>query len=760
MASDRPRRARTLVALGVLAVLAAALVARCAVRRGDPAQRAGAAASDAGAAAAARDDRRARIDERRRALDPALPRLTLAGIVVDEHGAPVAGAEVVLAAPPRTARSGADGRFRFDGLTRGTYVLEARAGDAYAGPAKAHLAASPDDVTLRLYAAGRLEVRCVDAATGAALAGARAGVRMHSMFPGAIDLEATTDRDGTATFRGMPAAGLEAWCAAAGHALAVRAVDSTQEGTWRVTLEVAAGRPVHGRVVDARGAAVAGATIEVAHARMPALAGVKGAITSAADGTFVFPGVEPGAWMIHADHPAHELGTAPVVVAAGADPPPVTIVVGDGVTLAGVVATPALEPAPGALVEIRFLAGGRVFRTVQADGTGRFEARGLPADQLQLVARDDRAASPPLTVDTRDRAPRTDLLLILDDAELISGVVLDADGRPAPDVAIFHVHDTRDDARATAAGVEVTGEDGRFELHGLARGETYVLTAMRPGHFAAISLAARSVGVRARAGDDLTIRLPADGGIRGRVAMSDGAAPPRDLRVRLGGTPHAVAADGRFEITGLPPERYSLRVDARAVPELVRGDVVVTAGEVTDVGELRLTRGREVSGTVTDDAGRPVPGATVRFVPVGIQGQLTADADHRGRFRRALPTDRDCDVSATAGDLGVTAPVRLPAAAADATLDLRFGPAGRISGIVRAAGRPSPGRFVLLDRHPTEPPAAMATTDADGRFELAVTGGTYQLSLVLAGDGPADRFLDRTVTVAPGGETRIELDEP
>lgn len=759
MASNRRRGARIAAALAVVLVIAA-LVARCAVRRGDSERSRGASASDAASAPGARDDRRARVDDRRRALDPALPRLTLAGVVVDEHGAAVAGADVILAAPPRRARSGADGRFRFDGLTRGTYVLEARAGDAYAGPAKAHLAASPDDVTLRLYAAGRLEVRCVDGTTGAALAGARAGVRMHSMFPGAIDLEATTGADGTAVFRGMPAAGLEAWCAASGHALAVRAVDSTQEGAWRVILEATAGRPVRGRVVDTRGAAVAGATIEVAAARMPALAGVKGAITSDDDGRFVFPGVEPGAWMLHADHPAHELGTAPVVVASGADPPAVTIVVGDGVTLAGVVATSALEPAPGALVEVRFLAGGRVFRTVQADGTGRFAVPGLPADTLQLVARHDRAASRPLTVDTRDRAGHPDLLLTLDDGELISGVVLDAAGRPAPDVAVFHVHDTRDDARATAAGVEVTGEDGRFELHGLARGETYVLTAMRPGHFAPISLAARSVGVRARAGDDLTIQLPGDGTIRGRVVMSDGAAPPRDLRVRLGGTPQPVAADGRFEITGLPPERYALRVDARAVPELVRGGVVVTAGEVTDVGELRLTRGREVTGLVTDDGGRPVPGATVRFVPVGIQGQLTADTDPRGRFRRALPTDRDCDVSATAGDLGATTSVRLRAGAADTTLDLRFGPAGRISGIVRAAGRPSPGRFVLLDRHPTEPPATMATTDADGRFELAVTGGTYQLSLVLLGDGPTDRFLDRTVTVAPGGETRIELDEP
>lgn len=259
---------------------------------------------------------------------------------------------------------------------------------------------------------------------------------------------------------------------------------------------------------------------------------------------------------------------------------------------------------------------------------------------------------------------------------------------------------------------------------------------MRPGHLAAVSLAMRSTGVRARAGDDVTIRLPGDGAIRGRVEMSDGAAPPDDLRIRLGGTPQRVGADGAFLIEGVPPERYALRVDARRVPEVVRGDVVVAAGAIADVGTLVLTRGREVRGTVTDDAGRAIAGAEVSFVPVGIEGRLVAETDRHGRFRRALPTDRDCDVSATAGDLGAT---------------------GRITGIVRAAGRPAPGRFVVLDRGAGDQPAAgMATTDADGRFELTVAGGTYQVSLL----GPDDQFVDRSVSVEAGGEVRLDFTEP
>lgn len=747
------RSARRAAVVLALACVAALIVVwrSCATTRREGGERATAAATrpDDG-------ERRRVVEQRRRGLPPALPRLSLHGVVVDASGAPVAGADVLLASPPAVTKSDADGRFRFERLAAGTFVVEARHDDGYAGPVRVHLTAAQEAVTLRLYAGGRVEVRCVDAATDAPLANARAGVRMSSMFPGAVDLETVTGADGVARFAGMPAAGLEAWCAALGYQVGTVGIDSTQEGTWRVTVEIEAGVPVRGVVVDERGAPVANATIEVAPAPMPGLAGVKGSVTSGADGRFLVPGVAPGAWFVHAVHASYDLGVAPVEVTTRAEPPPVTVVVGDGVVLAGVVATRGLEPAPGAEVDVRFRAGGRVFRTVQADGTGRFEARGLPHDELQLVGRYDRAASAPLTLDTRGADDRDDLLLVLDDDALISGVVLDAAGKPAPDVTVFFVHDTHDDDRATAAGAELTGDDGRFELHGLARDEVYVLTAMRPGHFAPVSLAMRSVGMRVRAGDDVTIRMPADGSIRGRVVMSDGTPPPADLRVRLEGTPQRVGADGSFLVEGVPPERHALRVEARGVPELVRGDIVVTAGEVTDVGDLVLTRGREVSGTVTDASGRPIAAAEVSFVPVGVPGRLVADTDRKGRYRRALPTDRDCDVSATAGDLGATPVVRLRAGAADATVDLRFGRTGRIAGVVRAAGRPAAGRFVLLDRRGDEPPVSMATTGVDGAFELTVAGGTYVVSLHAA-DGS---FVDRTVTVEAGATARLDFDEP
>jgi RNA polymerase sigma factor (sigma-70 family) len=95
----------------------------------------------------------------------------IAGRVVDSSGAPVADARVVAepaSAPPSvlaryhvalSATTGADGRFRIDGLTRGAYALLARGGDG--GLTTAHAETGADDVQLTLDPAGRIDGRLV-----------------------------------------------------------------------------------------------------------------------------------------------------------------------------------------------------------------------------------------------------------------------------------------------------------------------------------------------------------------------------------------------------------------------------------------------------------------------------------------------------------------------------------------------------------------------------------------------------------------------
>jgi hypothetical protein len=67
--------------------------------------------------------------------------------------------------------------------------------------------------------------------------------------------------------------------------------------------------------------------------------------------------------------------------------------------------------------------------------------------------------------------------------------------------------------------------------------------------------------------------------------------------------------DGEVRLEGIPPAGATLYLFSRR-HRLVRG-VAVSAGDVTEVGAVRLARGIHVTGKVTDLEGRPVAGAHV-----------------------------------------------------------------------------------------------------------------------------------------------------
>lgn len=71
------------------------------------------------------------------------------------------------------------------------------------------------------------------------------------------------------------------------------------------------------------------------------------------------------------------------------------------------------------------------------------------------------------------------------------------------------------------------------------------------------------------------------------------------------------AKDGRFELRGLWNGSVGLFAERNGyLAEWIEG-IVVPAGQVVDVGEIRLSRGAAVAGRVVDDDGSPVSGASV-----------------------------------------------------------------------------------------------------------------------------------------------------
>jgi hypothetical protein len=106
-------------------------------------------------------------------------------------------------------------------------------------------------------------------------------------------------------------------------------------------------------------------------------------------------------------------------------------------------------------------------------------------------------------------------------------------------------------------------------------------------------------------------------------------AEARELSLSALGIPTgAVDAQGRFETVGLPPGTYvldpyavignvrhaiaSVRVDGR---EVLGEGLVVGTTDLTDVVVTFSGRSWEISGTVRDREGRPVPGARVIVFP-------------------------------------------------------------------------------------------------------------------------------------------------
>lgn len=95
-----------------------------------------------------------------------------------------------------------------------------------------------------------------------------------------------------------------------------------------------------------------------------------------------------------------------------------------------------------------------------------------------------------------------------------------------------------------------------------------------------------------------------------------GSSLPAQIEIAHGRTD----ADGRFMLTGANAStHHALGFDVGGTRSTVRVlDHALRAGSTNDVGDFFLPRSVELSGTVVDESGKPVPGARVRIVPLPL----------------------------------------------------------------------------------------------------------------------------------------------
>jgi hypothetical protein len=281
---------------------------------------------------------------------------SIAGVVVDSQGHPVAGAQVTAypdaaddasrpsgisrAAPATTDRGGA---FQIRGLHPGNYRLFATGAPGLRNPVDRGIAAAAGDSNVRiaLVAGGALRGSLRSSKDGASPAhaelqlGQRAPV---SITGGTIDLPNIPPGTYDVAIRGAEFAELVR------HGVAIRDGQTTDLGT----IELSAGRILVGTVVDGRGAPVEGARIQLTASSVLAGAGARttedlpGApgTTSDHDGQFTLRGVPAAAASVSALHPRRGRSIAQAIAADTADPAPVVLVLRGFGSVTGTVAAP------------------------------------------------------------------------------------------------------------------------------------------------------------------------------------------------------------------------------------------------------------------------------------------------------------------------------------------------------------------------------------------------------------------------------------
>lgn len=595
------------------------------------------------------------------------PQATISGRVVDEAGAPVAGASLVASSqgawrPGRLpagdrARSGDDGRFR---LVR----LE---------PERMHhlvvehprFAATEMEVTAPVAGAARPGVEVVlvrgnaanglvFAADGRPLAGAE--VRLSRVRQGGFrfvprmgrpgdepdEPHTATDAEGRFRLANVLPGPYDLHVAAAGHApLRVPGVEVPEAPTdgdlGSVYLEP--GADVAGRVVDAAGEPLAGVEVHV-YAR-DLLTGMTGAsaderVATGADGRFTLPDLTPGA-VVDLMFQAAGFAQETVMGVTAPTERPLLVELAASAVVAGRVVDALGAGIAGATVQAETdeagLPGRRRYDSrpayAQSGEDGGFVVEGVPPGAVRLAAnaggfRPGRSTALELAPGER----REGLRIELERGGSLAGRVTGPDGQPLAEAMVNAAsnlvwHDLG----------ERTDGDGNYRIDGLPEGVLQV-RAMHPDFLPAV----REVTVGS--GDlRLDLRLEAGHRVSGRV-IDEAGAPLAGAWVRIGGSPMggmirpvSSRADGSFEIDGVAPGTW--RVGASKEGYVVAGEEpeVEVGGPVSGV-EVRMAPGAAIVGRVRGVEAAEIARLHVAASPGDGGGMTFSGAvDYEGGFR-------------------------------------------------------------------------------------------------------------------------------
>lgn len=598
----------------------------------------------------------------------------LTGTVRDAKGAPLAGAKVRVAVPPKDAASGmmanmlggtfrsgladAEGRFEVHGLAEGTRKVRVEAAKHLTFEDEVELPAQSTVKRDFALNEGYRISGTVAGPDGKPFAGAKVYVTgkpaggsagaIAAMFGGSgrsKNAAAESGADGTWSADGLPEGPYEVTAKAEGF-LDAEAKDIEPART-DVALALRAAATIRGRVLDASdGLPIPGASVQrkakdASKARggrnnpFAAMMGSRGAsVTTDAEGAFEIKSIEPGGYDLTASLRGYADSAAVTVnCAAGETTDGIEILLPAGVDVAGRVIEKATGAGvPGAVVwSVRADAGLGGFTatdftggTPQApasaisatsDADGRFVLEGLSPGKITLevrVADHAPATAPGVT------APSTDVVVSVTGGGFVAGRVTGADGASVGGATVMMMRGMMGQGARQAK----TDADGEYRFERLPAG-AYQIMLLDPTS-PMMSSGMASVTVRDGETTQHDFAKKSGGRAVGGDVSKDGkplANAPVMLMGGGGGMKMATTDEkGHFSFDGLEPGDYTVLVQSAFVGGGTTSKKVTVGadGKLEDV-RLELSSAKIEGDVVDAETGKGVPAAQVQLTEIGAK---------------------------------------------------------------------------------------------------------------------------------------------
>lgn len=506
---------------------------------------------------------------------------------------------------------------------------------------------------------------------------------------------------------------------------------------------------VVGRVIDERGAPVAGARVVI-----PVLRTARPA-TTGDDGAYELRvGLPDETWSaaVVAELEGHSCEPRLVRLESGERIELANLVLRPGGVLVGRVVDDDGRPVEGADVKLgdaswaghgyermrRWPGGAHGRKVAETDAAGEFRAAGVPAGTQRVwVSKRGflHTASDPVDVPAGGVAPRLDLVLeALTDKHLIQGTVFGPDGEPLPRAHLeYHYAAERGDI--AGSGTFGADDDGRLRIVAQIGCVYRVVATSQDGRFAP----AEVTGLRAGTTDAvLRLALPTTVALEVRDTRGN---PVRAFRVesRAVGSEMplqeiATTGDGDPARLIVPSMSFQLGVSGPGIDEAVVGPF--EPGTVSDPLVVTVDRRPIVTGRVLGPQGA-VAGAEVTAhlrvpddklvihngLPVDWDprpvGSATTDAE--GRFELGVPDEAEVRVRAVSGDLTPAIVEVGPGERRERVLHLGRG--GGVEGrVLVPTGESATGLVVALSQRDGFHLTTHTDTEGRYRFDAVATG--------------------------------------